>query len=182
MYNELVSIGKDGNVFLEDKSIALMPAMWKVYKSKKGGSKQVRWIVCVYDYKSPYRRLPEDERKARVSQIIFGTDKLKNPQEKNVDVQDAIKEYVNLQYDPLIDQYNAMSEQAYKVTKEFRKITATKDNIDEINDMQKKMFTAAESREKIKQMILKDQESESKIQGTGSDNFSLIEQEQRLSE
>ncbi len=93
MYNELIDIGKDGNVFLKDNSIALMPNMWNLYKDKKGGSNQVRWIVCVYDYKSPYRKLPEDERKNRVSYMVF--EKNKNPRENDILVKAAIEEYIN---------------------------------------------------------------------------------------
>ena len=38
MYNELIDVGRDGNVFLVDNSIALMPKMWDVYKDKNMGS------------------------------------------------------------------------------------------------------------------------------------------------
>ena len=71
MYNELIDVDTDGNVFLNDNSIALMPMMWIVYKDKHMGSNMVKYIVGVYDYKSAFRRLPEDERIARVSYSIF---------------------------------------------------------------------------------------------------------------
>lgn len=178
MYNELINVSSDGNVFLQDDSIALMPCLWKVYKKKGMGSNMVKWVVAVYDYKSPYRRFPIEERKRQVSYSIFS--KYKCPHEDKEIVLDAINEYIRFQYDPLIDQYNAMGEQAFNVTAEFRKIKVTKKNIDEINDMQKKMAVSAKSREEIKVLILKDQESEAKIQGTGSDDFSMFEQDERL--
>lgn len=178
MYNELVDIGKDGNVFLKDNSIALMPNMWNLYKDKKGGSNQVRWIVCVYDYKSPYRKLPEDERKNRVSYMVF--EKNKNPRENDILVKAAIEEYIKLQYDPLIDEYNAMCEQSYKMTRVYRAIEPTQDNLEDLNKMQEQMGKAAKSRDNIKQLILKDQETEAKISGTGSEDFSLFEAEERL--
>jgi hypothetical protein len=180
MYNELIDISKDGNVFLQDNSIALMPCMWKLYKDKKGGSKQVKWIVSVYDYKSPFRRLPEEERKSRVSYMIF--DKTKNPKENDELVRDAVEEYVKLQYDPLIDEYNAMCEQSYRMTKVYRSIQPTADNLEDLNKMQEQMGKAAISRDKIKALILKDQESEAKISGTGSEDFSLFEEEERLTD
>ena len=57
MYNELIEIDREGNVFLQDNSISLMPKLWEVYKHKRMGSNMVRWIVSMADYKSPYRRL-----------------------------------------------------------------------------------------------------------------------------
>lgn len=178
MYNELIDIGKDGNVFLNDNSIALMPSMWKLYKDKNGGSKQVRWIVCMYDYKSPFRRLPEDERNNRVSYMIF--EKSKNPKIKDKLVKDAINEYIKLQFDPLIDEYNAMCEQSFKMTQMYKSIQPTQDNLEDLNKLQEQMGKAAKSRDAIKALIVKDQESEVKIQGTGSDDFSIFEQEERL--
>ena len=178
MYNTLIDIDRDGNVFLQDNSIALMPKMWAVYKNRKMGSKMVKWIVSVYDYKSPFRRLPLDERKARVSYAIY--DKDKNPKENDDLIQEAIEEYTKLQYDPLIDQYNAMCEQAYKMTKVYRDIEPSENNLEELNKLQEQMQKAATSRDKIKELILKDMESETKISGTGSEDFSIFEQDQRL--
>lgn len=178
MYNTLVDIDRDGNVFLQDNSIALMPKLWAVYKDRKMGSKMIKWIVSIYDYKSPYRRLPLDERKSRVSYSIFN--KEKNPKENDDLVLEAIEEYIKLQYDPLIDQYNAMCEKAYEIANVFRGMTPTKDNIEDLNGLMKKMQEAATSRDKIKELILKDMESETKISGTGSEDFSIFEQDQRM--
>jgi len=178
MYNQLIEIDKDGNVFLQDDSIALMPKLWEVYKHKRMGSKMVKWIVGVYDYKSPFRRFPEEERKAQVSYSVF--EKASNSKENDELVVAAIDEYVKFQYDPLIDEYNAMLEQSFKMTKVYRAIEPTKDNLDELNKLQELMGKAAKSRDSHKQLILKDKESESKIQGTDSSDFSLFEQDERL--
>lgn len=178
MYNELINVSKDGNVFLQDDSIALMPSMWRLYKDKNGGSSQIRWIVAMYDYKSPYRRLPEEERHSRVSYTVFKSKT--NSKAGSKLVKDAIAEYIKLQYDPLIDEYNAMCEQSYKMTKVYRSMTPTKDNLEDLNKMQEQMGKAALARDKIKALILKDQESEAKISGTGSEDFSIFEEEERL--
>lgn len=178
MYNELININKEGNVFLQDDSIALMPKLWAVYKNKHMGSNMVKWIVSVYDHKSPYRRLPLDERKSRVSYVYW--EKSKNPKENDKLVKDAIGEYIKLQYDPLIDEYNAMCEQSFKMTQVYREMTPTKDNLEDLNKMQDQMGKAAIARDKIKALILKDQESETKISGTGSEDFSLFEEVERL--
>ena len=178
MYNQLVEIDKEGNVLLQDDSIGLMPALMAVYKQKYMGSNMVRWIVCMDDYKSPYRRLPEEERDETLTYIIFGKKTSKITKDDLVIA--ARQEYKKLQFDPLIDQYNAMSEQMFLMTQVFRDMKPTKDNLADLNDMQVKMQKAAEAREKLKDMILKDQDSDSKIQGTGSEDFSMFEQEQRL--
>jgi len=175
MYNELIDIDTDGNVFLKDNSIALMPKMWELYKHKQFGSKMIKYIVGMYDYKSPFRRLPEDERMSRVAYSIYGKDRATRVSEKIV--LEAIEEYLKLQYDPLVDQYNTMGEQMYKMNKVYKSIEPTAKNLDELNDIQKKMGVSAESREKIKALILKDQQSETTIKGTGSEDFSLFEEQ-----
>jgi hypothetical protein len=178
MYNGLIDIDKDGDVFLQDNSIALLPCLWKVYKTRGLGSDMVKWIVSVYDYKSPYRRLPEDERMIRVTYSVYG--KESTSKSKRQEVLDAIEEYVKIQYDPLIDQFNAMSEQMFKMNNVYRNIIPTEDNIEDLNKLQFEMGKAAKSREQIKELIIKDQETEAKIAGTTSEDFSMFEQEDRL--
>jgi hypothetical protein len=122
--------------------------------------------------------LPEEERISRVTYAYFGKDSTSKI--KREEVQEAIKEYIGLQYDPLIDQFNAMSDQMFNMTKVYKGITPTADNLEDLNKLQTEMGKAAKSREAIKELIIKDQESESKIAGTTSENFSLFEQEERL--
>ena len=178
MYNQLIEIDKDGNAFLQDDSIALMPKLWEVYKHKRMGSKMVKWIVAVYDYKSPFRRFPEDERKIQVSFSIY--EKNTNSLANDELVIEAIEEYIKFQYDPLIDEYNSMLEKSYQMTKVYRDIMPTATNLEDLNKLQVEMGKAAKSRDAHKQLILKDKETESKIQGTDSSDFSLFEQEERL--
>jgi len=180
MYNELIDIDKEGNVIIQDNSITLMPKLYEVYKHKRMGSDMVRWIVCIADYKSPYRRLPEEERVRTVTYNIFS--KYKHSYCSDDLVLDALNEYKKLQYDPLIDQYNAMSEQMYKVTQVYRNMVPTQKNLEDLNDIAIKMEKAALARDKIKALILKDQESDAKISGTSSENFSVLETKLRLEE
>lgn len=178
MYNELIDIDTDGNVLLHDNSIAFMPKLFAVYKNKHMGSKMVKYIVSVYDYKSPFRRLPLDERRSRVTYVLFNKQK---PIDESKDIiAEAIDEYVKLQFDPLIDEYNAMCEQSYKMTKVFLGIEPTETNLEDLNKLQTEMGKAAKSRDAHKELIKKDSESDTKIQGTGSEDFSLLEQELQL--
>jgi hypothetical protein len=178
MYNELINIDTDGNVFLHDNSIALMPKMWEVYKDKYLGSSMVKYIVGVYDYKSPYRRLPEDERKSRVAYSIYSKERATRVSDKIVE--EAIEEYLKLQYDPLIDQYNTMGEQMYKMNRVYKEMTPTEKNLEDMNKMQDQMGKAALARDKIKDLILKDQQSEAIIKGTGTEEFSVFEEDQLI--
>lgn len=177
MFGTLIDVGSDGNVFLQDKSIALIPSLWAVYKKKGMGSKMVRWIVMVDDYKSPYRKKPLDERVELVTNIVFGKPKYKSCEDKLVLL--ARSEYSKIQYDPLIDQYNAMSDQIYKMTKVYKNIVPTEENLEDLNNIQIQMGKASKSRDDIKTLIVKDQESEVKIQGAGTEDFSMFEEEQR---
>ena len=177
MFGTLIDVGSDGNVFLQDKAIALIPALWNVYKKKGMGSKMVRWIVMIDDYKSPYRKKPLDERYELVTNILFGKPKYKTCEDKLVLL--ARSEYAKMQYDPLIDQYNAMSDQIYKMTKVYRQIVPTEENLEDINNIQIQMGKASKARDDIKTLIIKDQESEVKIQGAGAEDFSMFEEEQR---
>jgi len=178
MYNTLIEIDKDGNVFLQDDSLALMPKMWEVYKHKRMGSKMIKWIVCVYDYKSTYRRFPLEERKSQVSYNIF--EKGTNPKADDELVVSAIEEYVRFQYDPLIDEYNAMCDQSFNMVQVYRSMVPTADNIEDMAKLQTEIGKAAKARDAHKQLILKDQETEAKIQGTDSSDFSMFEKDDRM--
>tara|TARA_R100000951_G_scaffold107160_1_gene102292 strand:+ start:3989 stop:4534 length:546 start_codon:yes stop_codon:yes gene_type:complete len=177
MFGTLIDVGNDGNVFLQDKALALAPKLWAVYKKKGMGSKMVRWIVMVDDYKSPYRKKPLDERVELVTNIVFGKPKYKTCGDGLVIA--AREEYAKMQYDPLIDQYNAMSDQIYKMTKVYKTIIPTEENLEDINNIQIQMGKASKARDDIKTLIIKDQESEVKIQGAGTEDFSMFEEEQR---
>ena len=107
-------------------------------------------------------------------------EKNKNPKQKDQLVINAIEEYIKLQYDPLIDEYNSMCDKSYEMTKMYRGITPTESNLEDLNKLQEQMGKAAISRDKIKALILKDQESEAKISGTGSEDFSVFEDEERI--
>lgn len=177
MFGTLIDVGSDGNVFMNDKGLALVPSLWAVYKKKGMGSNMVRWIVMVDDYKSPYRKKPLDEREELVTNIVFGKAKYKTCQDALVVA--AREEYAKMQYDPLVDQYNAMSNQIYKMTKVYKAMIPTKENLSEINDIQIQMGKSSKARDDIKTLIIKDQESEVKIQGAGTEDFSMFEEEQR---
>jgi hypothetical protein len=74
-----------------------------------------------------------------------------------------------------------MTDQMFLVTQVYRKIIPNAENLEDLNDIAIKMEKAALARDKIKALILKDKETESKIQGTDSGDFSIFEEDERLS-
>lgn len=173
MFGTAIDVDTDGNVFLNDKGVGLLPKLFEVYKKKGMGSSMVKWIVLVDDYKSPYRKLPLEERESLATNIVFSKSRYKTCEDDLVT--DARDEYARTQYDPLIDQYRAMSDQIFKMTKVYRDMIPTKENLADLNKIQIEMGKAAKSRDDIKALIVKDQESEIKIQGAGSEDFSIFE-------
>jgi hypothetical protein len=175
MFGTAIDVDTDGNVFLNDKGLALLPKLFEVYKKKGMGSNMVKWIVMVDDYKSPYRKLPLEERESLATSVVFEKMKYKTCEDELVVA--AREEYARTQYDPLIDQYRAMSDQIFKMTKVYKSIKPDKENLSDLIKIQKEMGAAAKARDDIKTLIVKDQESEIKIQGAGSEDFSMFESE-----
>jgi protein-arginine kinase activator protein McsA len=70
-----------------------------------------------------------------------------------------------------------MSDQIFKMTKVYKSIKPDKENLSDLIKIQKEMGAAAKARDDIKTLIVKDQESEIKIQGAGSEDFSMFESE-----
>lgn len=173
MFNTLIDIDRDGNIFLIDKSIALAPKLWAVYKDKNMGSNMVRWIVSVEDYKSIYRQLPMELREERSMDSIFGE---KNGYCTNKKVKEARLEYRKLQYDPLYDQYEAMNEKMFEITKVFRTIKVKEDNIDMINELSVKMEKAAASRQRIQKLIEESGVTQMNLHGKDGDDLSFQEE------
>lgn len=178
MFGQIFDIDGDGKVFLLDKSIALCPKLFEVYKHKRMGSDAVRWIVAVYDYKSPYRHLPLTERITEVTQKFY--EKSDHYITKDPLMIEAIEEYIKLQYNPLIDQYIAMREKMVEKTNVYRNMPVDEKNLESINDMEIGMQKSAEALEKQKQLIKKDLEDGMKIQGSSENDLSFLETRELL--
>ena len=73
-----------------------------------------------------------------------------------------------------------MSDQIYKMTKVYKAMIPTAENLSDINDIQIQMGKSSKARDDIKTLIVKDQESEIKIQGAGSDDLSMWEEVMKL--
>lgn len=177
MFGTLIDINTDGNILMHDKGVALLPCMFEVYKDKHLGSKAVKWIVAMYDYSSPYRSLPKEDRENTVNYVILDKE---NCSFKNKEkVKKAIEEYKKVSYDADFEEYRAMVDKSAEAIKVFRDMKVTKDNLKLVNDLQVEMGKSAESRRKLKKAIIDEMESGNKMAGIDSDDdLSLFEKDE----
>jgi hypothetical protein len=177
MFGTLIDIDTEGNILMKDKGVALLPTLFKVYKNKYLGSKAVKWIVAMYDYRSPYRGLPKEQRETMVNNMLLEKDKC-TFKEKPLII-DAIKEYKSISYDPDYEEYRSMVDKSSEVIKVFKQLKVNSENISTINDLQVEMGKAAKSRRELKNAIISEIESGNKIAGVGGDDdLSIFEQEE----
>lgn len=168
---QLFSIEVDGDVKLQDDTFLLIPELRTVYE--KLGSKFIRYIVFMADYKSPYRQLISSEREVEVCEDIWN----KKPQElkelKGELVKAAMDKYKRLQYDPLIEQYLVYTEKIAEYNQWLRDMPISKDNAEMLGRVMKAQTDIRVSREELQVLILK-KEEESKMMGGGE--ASLLEE------
>ena len=177
MFGTLIDIDTDGNIFIHDKGVALLPKLFKVYKDKYLGSNAVKWIVAMYDYKSPYRALPSGQRESVINSVLL--DKENCPFKNKDIVKEAIEEYRKLNYDADFEEYRSMVDKSADTIKIFKEMKVTKETLSEVNKAQEDMAKAAKSRRDMRDAIKKDIESGNKIAGlNGDDDLSLFEQEE----
>lgn len=175
LFGQIFDIDRDGEVLLLDKTIALCPKIWAVWKHKRLGSKAIRWIAAVYDYKSPYRNLPFAERHAEVTKKFYDTKNIYLTREP--EMLEAIKEYISLQFNPLIEQHNAMCEKMVLKTEAYKTLEVTESTLESINKMEVGFQKSAEAIAEQRALIIKDLEGGIKIHGVGEGGLSFLEQD-----
>ena len=104
------------------------------------GKNSILWIVLMYDYWSPYRNVEEKERATLIEHDI----KVKpfTGKEKTA----AINRYNQLQYDPLVHQYNVL-------TKKLKDITTVIDNLEVTKETVEQVQTIIKNNEKVNDTI-----------------------------
>lgn len=88
----LFKLNKDNTAVLHQECYQLCPAL------KNLNSKQILYIILTYDYDSPYRLLPLEERRRTAKAQVYGTSDVKPENDKIILV--GIKIFMSLQYDP----------------------------------------------------------------------------------
>lgn len=173
MFGPIIDIDKSGTVLLDKRFFKLVPEFFSVYTDKNLGGKVLLYIVSVYDKFSPYRHIPYEVRKEDVCESLFG--KKKHSRLKNEKVLKAIEIYKYIQYDPLVDQYQAMVNKNKEKIQVYNLMEVTKSNIGGMNEIESKMQKSTEGLEKLKVRITAEEE-ENKIMGRDGTHLSFIEE------
>jgi hypothetical protein len=161
----------DGDVKLQDDTFLLIPELRTLYE--KHGSKYIRYVILMCDYKSPYRQLILTNREREVCFDVWGEEKEKV---KHLDSELVIKakeKYKKLQYDPTVEQYLVYTEKISEYNQFLREMPIAKDNAEMLSRVMKAVKDITEAREELKDLILK-KEEESKMMGGGE--ASLLEE------
>lgn len=178
MFGTLINVDRDGNVFLSDKGIVLLPKLFAVYKHSRMGSDMVKWIVGVYDYESPYRKLPLEQRISTVTYNLFK--KKKHSYCADEVVKEAVIEYELNQYDELVEAYNLLRQKNFERMQRLKALSVVPENMDEINRLQHEIVKATEEIDKLKGIIIKNQQEHVNIRGKKEVTFSVMEERQRM--
>jgi hypothetical protein len=159
----------DGDVKLQDDTFLLIPELRTLYE--KHGSKYIRYVILMCDYKSPYRQLILTNREKEVCFDVWGEEKVKHLDSELVNK--AKEKYKKLQYDPTVEQYLVYTEKISEYNQFLREMPIAKDNAEMLSRVMKSVKDITEAREELKDLILK-KEEESKMMGGGE--ASLLEE------
>lgn len=156
---------------VEDSVYDAVPEFKVLKKSKIHGSKTISWIVLMYDKRSPYRNLPEQERSKAVTQEIYKKDKfyiLKKPE-----VTAAVRKYKELSYDPLEEQYSIFGDKIHSLNQYIEGFDV-EGKLEDVEKLQKVMFAMdkiVESREKLRKIIEKRDQEEEQTRGGSQKSY-----------
>mgnify|MGYP003145391645 FL=1 len=165
----LFDVDKEGNVLLQDKTVALVPEILAVYRHKDYGSRAIKWIVLMCDYNSPYRNLPEKEKREAVTMDMYGKRSFYKL-DKEV-IEKAMDKYNELQYDPLYEQYRVFNNKLIEFNEYIKNMPITGDNATELQKVMIGQDKIMDAREKLRKLILTRNEEEENIEGGGELSF-----------
>lgn len=168
---QLFKIEVDGEVTLQDDTFLLIPEFKELYSTL--GSEYIRYIVCTCDYHSPYRKLLPTERENQVCDDIWKKDPDKVKHLDSPLLKICKTRYKKLQYDPVLEQYIVFTNKIAEYNDWIADLAINKDNAESLSRVMKSLEQITESRESLKDLILK-KEEESKMHGGGE--ASLLEE------
>jgi hypothetical protein len=90
----------------------------------------------------------------------------------------GVEAYKKLQYDPLIDQYAVYTEKIIEFNNVLRGLEPDEKNIEKMSKIMEQLTKVTVAREKLQEIILRNEESGAKIHGhgTGTEGLSMLEQ------
>ena len=131
----LLRLNRKGDVYKDDDGVTGVVEFQLVLAAKNLGPSALKWIALIYDYDSPYRHFIESERVKAVSLDLYGNVKWK--EEGRKEIQDAVKKYRELQFDPLDEQLLAFNKKIDQFTLYMNDMKITEDTA---QDLQKIMI------------------------------------------
>lgn len=158
----LFSINKKGTKILHPDAYKLCPELKNLEED------ELLAIILAYDYYSPYRQLPLDERLRRAkAQVYKGKDTDLWERKK---IKDAVDMYLSLQYDPRHESIRVYQD---KIASIHEKIRETEDhglliNLGKLNKEFRKQLLEIEQ-----ELLMEDEKDAVQLQGKGS--LSLLE-------
>ena len=131
----LLRLNRKGDVYKDDDGVTGVVEFQLVLSAKNLGPSALKWIALIYDYDSPYRHFIESERVKAVSLDLYGDVKWK--EEGRKEIQEAVKKYKELQFDPLDEQLLAFNNKIDQFTNFMNRMPITQDTA---QDLQKIMI------------------------------------------
>lgn len=144
-------INKLGLDFNKDE-IHLVPAFDALLKDPDLGIKAFRFIVACYDYRSPYRGLPEAYRIKKCAEDIY-KQKGKVHQLDSDKVRFAIEAYNDLQVDSDWQEYFAIEEKCTEIAKYIHETPLDPESIDSLDKAGKTLKTYNDIKRDLKEIL-----------------------------
>lgn len=173
MFGTIITVDPSGEILLEKDYIHLVPEFNEVYKDKNLGGTMIKWIINVYDHKSPFRHLPLEVRKEDMAEKFFG--KKKYSRCNHPKVKKAVELYEYCQYNPLRHEYDSLVNKHAEKIEVYNKIEVTDKNLKGLSEIEAKMMASGQELEKLKKRLVADEE-ENKMMGNDTANLSFIEE------
>ena len=161
----LFKLNKDFTVILHPECYKLCPAL------KTLSEKQMRYLILAYDYDSPYRLLPLEERQRTARAQVYGSVTI-DPEEESKLVKSSVEIFTSLQYDARRESKEVYLTKILRLEKELVSATSTQ----EITNITKSIKLLMDAIRDIEKEMVKD-ESLEELEGGGK--LSLLEQLQK---
>lgn len=155
----LFSINKKGTLIFHPDAMSLCPELSVLTDDEK------LCVVLVVDYASPYNQLPEQDRRHKASNQVFG--KADNKFFDRQIIKNAIEAYKSLQYDPKRELLKVYQDKIEQLSRDLVGTTSSK-AISDILNSQAKMRVAIEE---ISNDIINIREAKVDVRGGGKLSF-----------
>jgi hypothetical protein len=148
----------DNNLFKDNPELLSIPE----FKPFQGKEKVLKWVFFVYDYVSPYRRLPINKRKELVANKLLYSENKRTKFDRYVDevlaggigeVQQAIGAFKEIQYDEDRETMDALDEAVRDIKYQLRSPSASLTQAANKSKLVKALREMEEERKKLREIF-----------------------------